>query len=116
MNQEARRLGLEPGMSRLQAESFPVLVLRRDRPQEDLSFAELVRCAGRFSPRMETIAAPREESCGATLLLDVSGSERLLGSARQIAMSLGKRNLDENDGIVREVARACGKRTMNSAT
>jgi len=88
MNQEARRLGLVPGMSRLQAESFPVLVLRRDRQLEDISFAELMGCAGRFSPRVETIAAPREESCGATLLLDVSGSERLLGSAQQIAVSL----------------------------
>jgi protein ImuB len=35
MNQQARILGLEPGMSRVQAESFPVVALRRDRQQED---------------------------------------------------------------------------------
>ena len=88
LNQQARQLGLAPGMSRLQAESFPLLVLRRDRRLEDISFARLTRCAQRFSPRMETIASPGEESCGATLVLDVSGSERLLGSAPQIAASL----------------------------
>jgi protein ImuB len=88
MNQQARILGLEPGMSRVQAESFPVVALRRDRQQEDRSFAELMSCAERVSPRIESIASPQEESCGATLVLDVSGSERLLGSAREIATAL----------------------------
>jgi protein ImuB len=88
MNQRARLLGLELGMSRVQAESFPVVVLRRDRKREDISFAELTSCAQQFSPRIETIASPQEETCGATLVLDVSGSERLLGSACQIATTL----------------------------
>ena len=34
MNQHAHLLGLELGMSRVQAESFPAVVLRRDRQQE----------------------------------------------------------------------------------
>jgi protein ImuB len=88
INQHARLLGLEPGMSRVQAESFPVAVLRRDRQQEDIAFAQLMNCAERFSPRIETIASPEEETCGATFVLDVSGSERLLGSAQQIATTL----------------------------
>jgi protein ImuB len=88
MNQQARLLGLEPGMSRVQAESVPAVVLRRNRKQEDSSFAELTSCAQQFSPRIETIASPQEETCGATLVLDVSGSERLLGSARQIVTTL----------------------------
>ena len=46
-------------MSRMQAESFPVAVLRRDRQQEDVSFAELSDCAQRFSPRIESIASPQ---------------------------------------------------------
>ena len=87
MNQQAHLMGLTPGMSRLQAESFAVAVLRRNRQQEDASFAELSDCAQRFSPRIEGIASPREESCGATLLLDISGCGRLLGDARQIAES-----------------------------
>jgi protein ImuB len=88
MNQQARALGLEPGMSRVQAESFSVEVLRRNRRQEDISFAELMSCVQQFSPRIETIASPQDETCGATLALDVSGSERLLGNARQIATTL----------------------------
>ncbi len=88
INPQARNLGLALGMSRVQAESFPVVLLRRDRQQEQVAFAELMRCAERFSPRIETIASPQEESCGATVVLDVSGSERLLGSARQIAEAL----------------------------
>ena len=75
-------------MSRLQAESFPLLVLRRNRTRKKFRLRELMRCAEQFSPRMETIASPEEESCGATLVLDVSGSERLLGSPSQIAASL----------------------------
>ncbi len=88
INPKARNLGLAPGMSRVQAESFPVVLLRRDPQQEQVAFAELMHCAERFSPRIETIASPQEDSCGATLVLDVSGSERLLGSARQIAEAL----------------------------
>ena len=79
---------MEPGMSRMQAESFPAVVLPRNHQQEERSFAELMSCAQRFSPRIEIIASPQEETCGATLVLDVSGSERLLGSALQIATTL----------------------------
>jgi len=88
MNQSARNLGLQLGMSRLQAESFAVVVLSRNRQQEDVFFAGLVRCVDSFSPRVEALAWPRDESCGATLMLDVSGSERLLGDASQIAISV----------------------------
>jgi len=84
-NEGARRLGVETSMSRVQAESFGVAVLRRDRRQEDNAFAGLMLCAEKFSPRIEAVAAPEEESCGATLVLDVSGCERLLGDAPQIA-------------------------------
>jgi protein ImuB len=88
LNQQAHLLGLKPGMSRVQAESFSAVVLRRDRQREDISFAELISCVQQFSPRIEAIASPQEETCGATLVLDVSGSERLLGNARKIAMAL----------------------------
>ncbi len=111
INQPARRLGLQIGMSRVQASApaaghapaadhapaagsaalpdpAPVVLLHRDPPQEHAAFAELMRCAGKFSPRIEPIASPQEEFCGATLLLDISGSERLLGGPQQIAASL----------------------------
>jgi protein ImuB len=88
INQSARLLGMRAGMSREQAESFHALVLRRDRQQEDISFAELVGCAQQFSPRIESVASPQDATCGATLVLDISGSERLLGSPLQIATSV----------------------------
>jgi len=90
INQHARAVGVQLGMSRLQAESFGVSVLRRDRAQEDAAFCELMRLAEKFSPRIEAIASPQSDACGATLVLDVSGSERLLGSAQQIAISVQK--------------------------
>jgi protein ImuB len=87
MNREARRLEVMAGMSRVQMESFAVVGMRRDREQEDAAFAELCGCAQSFSPRIECIAWPDEESCGATLMLDVSGCDRLLGGAEKIAGS-----------------------------
>lgn len=88
MTRQARQLGMEEGMSRVQAESFSVAVVRRNRRQEESSFAELMQCTQRFSPRVESISSPQEERCGATLVLDVTGSERLLGSAEQIGTTL----------------------------
>ncbi|SRR6266568_389396 len=88
MTRQARQLGMEEGMSRVQAESFSVAVVRRDRQQEESSFAELMQCTQRFSPSVESISSPQEERCGATLVLDVTGSERLLGSAAQIGATL----------------------------
>jgi protein ImuB len=88
-NLRARELGLELGMTRVQAESFAgAAILRRDRAQEELAFDELVRCAERFSPRVQAIASPEEFSSGATLILDVANSERLLGEPRRIAEAL----------------------------
>ncbi|SRR6266702_2765449 len=42
MNGAARQHGLEAGMSRVQAESFPILLLRRDRVREDAAGASAV--------------------------------------------------------------------------
>lgn len=89
MNQRARDKGMEAGMSRVQAESFAdITIVRRRREQEEHAFTELIGCAEQFSPRVEAIDLPKELSTGATLLLDISNSERLFGSARQIAETL----------------------------
>lgn len=89
LNQRARDAGLEIGMSRIQAESFAgTKILRRDHPQEDRTFTELLRCADQYSPKVEVIASPKELSSGATLILDAANSERLLGTAKQIAATL----------------------------
>jgi protein ImuB len=87
-NSAARKLGVACGMSRLQAESLGTGLLRRDMDAEQRAFAALLRCAERFSPRIEILSSPQAESCGATLLLDVSGCERLLGAPQQIASAV----------------------------
>ena len=84
-NVAARRLGVREGMSRVQAESFRATVLRRDRQQEEIAFGVLSAFAQRFSPRVEAVARPEEACCGATLVLDVAGCERLFGPSHQLA-------------------------------
>src|SRR5208282_3115642 len=61
LNDPARKLGLEFGMSRLQAESFDNISLRsRVKQQEEVAFRILMQCAERFSPRIEVLASPTE--------------------------------------------------------
>src|SRR6266481_4307059 len=89
LNQRARILGLESGMSRLQAESFEgVAVSGRVKQQEDSAFLIFMKSAERFSPRIEVLASPTESTSGAALILDASGSERLFGTPAQIAAAL----------------------------
>ena len=89
LNQQARELGVESGMGRLQAESFAGTAIRsRDRAQEERAFANVVGCAERFSPRIQAIAAPQEHSSMATLILDIGNSARLLGTPEQIAAAI----------------------------
>jgi protein ImuB len=89
LNDPARRLGLEFGMSRLQAESFDSVPLRaRVKHQEDVAFRVLMRCAERFSPRVEVLASPTDSVSGATLVLDMAACERLFGTPKQIAVAL----------------------------
>jgi protein ImuB len=89
LNRCARDKGMEAGMSRVQAESFAeITIVRRNREQEGHAFTELISCAERFSPRVEAIDSPEELFARATLLLDISNSERLFGSAKQIAEAL----------------------------
>lgn len=94
LNDRACNLGLVLGMSRLQAESFDgISVSSRLKQQEDSAFLILMHCAERISPRIEVLASPQENSSGATLILDISASERLFGPPEQIAMTL-RRNMD----------------------
>jgi len=93
LNPASRQLGVATGMRRIQAESFPgVALLRRSRAQEDHAFAALLACADGFSPRVQVLATPDEDESfsRATLMLDISASEKLLGSPRQIAAALSR--------------------------
>jgi protein ImuB len=84
-NEEARQAGISTGMTKLQAE-FSEDVILRDRSdlQESAAHQALLDCAQSFSPRIED-AAPD------TLLLDLSGLEKLFGPLAKIAREISCR-------------------------
>jgi protein ImuB len=106
LNQSARNLGLESGMSRLQAESFEgISVSARVKQREDSAFRIFMKSAARFSPRIEVLTSPTERTSGASLILDASGSERLFGAPAQIAAAL-RREVDAA-GFEPSIATSC---------
>src|SRR5581483_3444696 len=106
LNERARFLGLEAGMTKLQATAFAesteackytnlaqtraakqaqTAVLRqRSRTQEDSAHLALLDVAYSFTPRVEDTATD-------TLLLELSGFERLYGSAATMGGDLASR-------------------------
>ena len=87
-NERARDRGVEPGMAKLQAEVCPGVVLRpRSLLEEAAAHAALLDGAQSFSPRVEDTAAD-------TVILDLTGLERLFGAAAQIARDLARRISD----------------------
>ena len=84
-NEDARRAGISTGMTKLQAELCDQVVLRdRSELQEAAAHQALLDCAQSFSPRVEDFAAD-------TLLLDLSGLEKLLGPLPTIARKISRR-------------------------
>ncbi|HVO64424.1 MAG TPA: DNA polymerase Y family protein [Terriglobales bacterium] len=99
LNESARQAGLELGMTRVQAEGWPGLVLRcRSAMQETTAHAVLLDCAQSFSPRVEDTAAD-------TLVLDISGTEALFGPPLRLARDLAQRV--SQLGLEANVAIAC---------
>ncbi|HKW67152.1 MAG TPA: DNA polymerase Y family protein, partial [Terriglobales bacterium] len=87
-NEKARDCGVEPGMTKLQAEVSPQVALRpRSLLEEAAAHAALLDGAQSFSPRVEDMAAD-------TVILDLAGLERLFGAAAQIARDLARRISD----------------------
>ncbi len=110
VNEAARQAGVEVGMTRLQAEALAGLaVRRRAAAQEAAAHAALRDGAHAFSPRVEPLARD-------TVLLDVSGLERLFGPpprlARELARHAAALGLEANVALAanREAAvhAACG--------
>ena len=82
-NSRALRLGVLPGMTRAELDSFPGLhILRRSEPEERAARAALLEVAGAFTPRLEI--QPSAASAF-VLVLDMTGTARIFGSARQAA-------------------------------
>ena len=77
-NATARAAGVNIGMSKLQAEVCGVALKRRVQEHEDVAQAELIDCGYNFSPHIE-VTNP------GTIILDLIGSERLMGTSKTIA-------------------------------
>jgi protein ImuB len=103
VNPYAQRSGVSPGMSRLQAESFPKVQLLIRHPEEEASAQNvLLEHAAEFSPRIELVPSRRAEQGGGTAVLDITGSDRLFGGAAAIAESL--RTKIAADGLIAHIA------------
>jgi protein ImuB len=86
-NKAARSLGVEVGMTRLQAESFPeVISLPRILEHESSANTTLHAIACMFSPRIEYV-----ETHPGTYALDIQGMNTLYGDAAQLANKLRQR-------------------------
>jgi len=77
-NAPARSAGIFTGMTKSQAEVCGVRLIKRVQKHEDVAQAELINCAYNFSPRIEATSP-------GTIITDLSGSERLLGTGKTIA-------------------------------
>jgi protein ImuB len=89
VNREARNLGVETGMTKVQAEAFQGIVWRwRSLSQEATAYAALLDCAWTISPRVEDGAKPEEQDFSDTAVLDIAGCEKLFGSLEKIAHDL----------------------------
>lgn len=95
-NASARATGISLGMSKLQAEVCGVALRRRAQEHEDAAQVELLESGYNFSPHIE-ITSP------GTVIIDLVGSERLMGTGRTIAqLILGevtKRGFESNVSI-----------------
>jgi protein ImuB len=87
-NAKARYLGIVRGMTRVELDTFSsLIVLPRSRPEEDSTYAVMLECAGAFSPRVED----RSEGSAFLCLIDIAGTEKLLGPPEVLAQKLLRR-------------------------
>lgn len=82
-NEPSRHAGIATGMTKIQAEALPSVLLRkRILDDEFVTQAALLECAGKFSPRLES-------TCPGSVIIDITGTERLQrGSHKKIAAKL----------------------------
>jgi protein ImuB len=91
LNEKARLLGMETGMTKLQAAIFaapeakgPAVLHQRSLDQENSAHSALLDVAHAFTPQVEDTATD-------TLLLDLAGLERLYGAPAKMARNLASR-------------------------
>jgi protein ImuB len=89
VNREARILGVERGMTKVQMEAFAgVVSRRRSLSQEATGYAALLDCAWTISPRVEEGVKQEKQGFADTVVLDIAGCETLFGSPDKIAHDL----------------------------
>jgi protein ImuB len=82
VNENAKSLGIAPGVTKAQAELCSELALRPCSPlQESYTHSALLDCAQSFSPTVEDTARD-------TVLLDLAGMESLFGSLTKISHAI----------------------------
>ncbi len=105
VNENASEIGVEPGMTKLEAEELlaaafaehgsetratqasqtqPGCMRHRSAQSETAAHAALLDCACGFSPRVEDTAAD-------TIIVDIAGLERVFGPATKIARDIARR-------------------------
>ncbi len=121
LNEKARLLGMEAGMTKLQAQVFaaheeksPAILRPRSPEQERSAHSALLDVAHAFTPRVEDTADD-------TLLLDLAGLERLHGAPLKMARDLASRvsavGLEANLAIAANPDAAChAARGFNGVT
>jgi protein ImuB len=81
-------LGIVRGMTRVELDTFSsLIVLPRSRPEEVSTHAVMLECAGAFSPRVED----RSEGSAFLCVIDIAGTEKLLGPPEVLARKLLRR-------------------------
>jgi protein ImuB len=75
-------------MTRVELDTFSsLIVLPRSRPEEVSTHAVMLECAGAFSPRIED----RSEGSAFLCVIDIAGTEKLLGPPEVLARELLRR-------------------------
>ena len=105
-NKAARSAGVSVGMTKLQAEVCGVGLRKRTQEDEYSAQAILLDCAYRFSPRTEATRP-------GTIIIDLTGSERLLGTDETIAALI--RDRVEEHGFEANVSIAANPDTAHCA-
>lgn len=82
LNDAARTMGIKAGMTKLQVEALGGITLRnRSIANEESAQYALLDCAATFSPRIESTAP-------GTVILDLSGTEKLFGSPEKTSCKI----------------------------
>ncbi len=85
LNPKAQSLGIEPGMTQVEVDTFPTaMALTRSWKEELAVRAALLECTGSFSPRVEDCSEDRAFLC----IADIAGTRGLFGPPEVLARSL----------------------------